>query len=332
MLTWMRTINGYELPRVLVPAQAAKLELTPGRIRTELRRGNWQRLASGIVLTRPDDPTREDWAEAGIALAGPGAALSGWDALSLRGLGDRVPPNGPVLVLRRQGMNRLVGGVRLRRTNRPFSQITISPHSTRLPFAPIVSTARAVADTALDYEDAARVRALVTSVIQRRVCRIEDLLAELRQGPSNGSSGLRSALADAADGARSAAEAVALGRLRRAAVPAFELNVPVVVGSGRVRFVVDVLWRELRAVLEIDSREFHLGEREWQATMRRHNELTRYGFAVVHYPPSVVGEPGWSSEVADWLRARAVELAVPWPRTRGVIAPPLGQMPAPFVI
>jgi hypothetical protein len=306
----VQRFNGFELPRVLTAPQASRLNITPGRIRTEVRRGNWQRLASRIVLARPDEPTGADWAEVGVALAGRGAAVTGWDALRARGLGDRVPPGPLVLVLSPRGLNRVVGGVRLRRTDRPFVRTQVSVHSATLPLAPIVATARAVADAALEYQDADRVRALVTSAVQRRACRIEDLLAELRAGPRNGSRLLRLALVDAIDGARSAAEATAVGKLRRAPVPSFELNVPIFDAPGRLMYVVDVLWRELRTVLEIDSREYHFSERAWKATMDRHNQLTRRGLAVTHYPPSAVTKRGWTGEVVDWLTERAAELGV----------------------
>jgi hypothetical protein len=80
-------------------------------------------------------------------------------------------------------MNRVVGGVRLCRTSRPFTRTTVSALSQALPLLPVVATARAVADTALCDHDVTRVRALVTSSVQHRACRIEDLLAELRNVP-----------------------------------------------------------------------------------------------------------------------------------------------------
>ncbi|MGH8962573.1 MAG: hypothetical protein ACRDWT_15530 [Jatrophihabitantaceae bacterium] len=101
---------------------------------------------------------------------------------------------------------------------------------------------------------------------------------------------------------------------------------------GQLLYVVDVLWRELRAVLEINSREYHLSEREWKATMDRHNELTRYGLAITHYPPSTVGKRGWSGEVADWLRERASELGVAYPLTRGVITSAVDATPVPIIV
>lgn len=80
--------------------------------------------------------------------------------------------------------------------------------------------------------------------------------------------------------------------------------------GSRVIAVADVLWRDLRAVLEIDSREFHLSEAEWKATMQRHNRLTSAGLALTHYPPSATGDPAWPDEVARWLHHRARELGV----------------------
>jgi hypothetical protein len=125
-----------------------------------------------------------------------------------------------------------------------------------------------------------------------------------RHGPRGGSRLLRIALADVRDGARSAAEATAARRLARGRIPPFELNVPVVDEDGRLVSVVDVLWRELRAALEIDSREYHFAEKDWEATMRRHNALTRSGLAVAHYPPRLVTARNstFVAETAEWLR------------------------------
>jgi hypothetical protein len=106
------------------------------------------------------------------------------------------------------------------------------------------------------------------------------------------------------------------------------MNVPVVL-AGQARYYVDFLWRALRAVLEIDSRDYHFTEADWRNTMTRHNALIAAGFAVTHYPPSLVGRPGWADEVGDWLRARARELGVPYPRTRGVITHQLAEAPPP---
>lgn len=309
-----------ELPRVLVPLLAAELGITRAQVRTQVRRGNWRSLARGAVLTRPEAPTRADWADLGLALAGPSGALSGWDAVRSYGLGARFPPPEQVLVLSRSASNRIVGRVRIRETARPYS-VSYTSYDSGYPLAPRVGVARAVADTSLAAVALSAVRGLVTSAVQAGTCRPDQLVAELQLGPRNGSALLRRALADVLDGARSEAEAVAARLLARADVPAFELNVPIVDGRGRVLAVADVLWRALRSVLEIDSREYHYLEQDWKNTMARHNRLTRCGLAVTHYPPSMLAarQSEWLGEVRSWLVARAAELGVPWSRARGVI-------------
>lgn len=322
-----------ELPRILVPSIADEIGVSRARVRTEVRRDNWRRIAHGVVLTRPEEPTRADWADTGIALAGPSAALSGWDALHVRGLGERTPPSDEVLVLSQHVIGRVVGQVRIRYTKRSYPRtitpVDAEPHQ----LTPIVPIARAVADASLAYARIAPVRALVTSSIQRRGCTLPQLLAELDACPRQHSHALRLALADALDGARSVAEAKAARRMTSARVPAFELNVPFVDRTGRVLFVVDVLWRALRAVLEIDSREYHFSEKDWKATMRRHNTITRRGYALTHYPPSdVMGrDANWLDEVHGWLRGRARELGVGLPSGTGVIRPPASG-PTPVLL
>jgi hypothetical protein len=203
-----------------------------------------------------------------------------------------------------------------------------------LALVPVVGVARAVADTALDHRELSPVRALVTSAIQRRRCKLIDLVDELDSSPRNNSRLFRLAVSDALDGARSAAEADTAALLTRAGLPQFELNVPVVSLTGDLLFVVDVLWRGLRAALEIDSREFHFSEADWKATMRRHNELTRLGIAVTHYPPAMIrGSSGvFVSEVRQWLCARAAELGVALLPGRGPLRPPPGESPPPLIV
>ncbi|HZC72954.1 MAG TPA: hypothetical protein VE442_19815 [Jatrophihabitans sp.] len=98
-------------------------------------------------------------------------------------------------------------------------------------------------------------------------------------------------------------------------MPSFEQNVPILDATGRVVAIADVLWRALRAVLEVDSRRHHFLEPKWIRTMHRHNMLTRYGLAVTHYPPAELRRrPAHVMEEVDaWLRGRAAELGVPYP-------------------
>jgi hypothetical protein len=306
----MRTPLGHELPRVITPATAARIGVSRSRVRTEIRHGMWRPLAAGAVLTRPDEPSRFDWLEAAIATSGPTAAISGWDAVHLQGVGRAAPPSARPLVLVRTGRSKAIGPVLVRRTDRPYGwRFTPLEHPV-LPLAPTVMGPRAVADAALMVGNLAAVRSLVAGAVQRRLATVEELNSELIAGPRGGSRHLRTALAEVAEGARSAAEADAVAQLRRSRLPEYELNVPVVDRAGTLLFVVDVLWRRYRAALEIDSREFHFERDDWQATLARHNVLTGGMLSIVHYPPSVVTDrsSGWLTGVERWLRGRASEL------------------------
>ena len=138
---------------------------------------------------------------------------------------------------------------------------------------------------------------------------LADLAAELRNCPRNGSGLFRRALAEVSLGAASAPEGRAAAILRaRPDVGPFEQNARIALPSGGW-YVADFLWRALRAILEIDSLEYHLGPREWRATMDRHLELTTLGYSVVHRPPSALTDRGrFGADVAAWLAARSREL------------------------
>jgi len=315
-----------ELPRVLTPALAGACGISRARVRTRIRQGQWRPLARGLVLTRPEEPTRADWAMAGLAVAGPDAALSGWDAVRLVGLGSRTPPDRDVLVLTTRGGSRRVGRAWIRTVAPPLAGRLTASDDPHLPLIRVVPLARAVVDTAVAEARPQTVRALVTSAIQRQLCPVEDLCEQLRGAPRRGSGALRLAVADVVAGARSVAEAEAAERLRAGKVPTFELNVPIV-RAGHVIAVADILWRELRAVLEIDSREFHFSEAAWKATCTRHNRLTAAGLALTHYPPSATRRADWVAEVEQWLRNRARELGAPY--RPGGVTPAGGQ---PYII
>jgi hypothetical protein len=321
-----------ELPRVLTLRAAAELGISRAAVRHQLARRRWLPLARGVVLTVPVPPARDDWIHVGMALAGPAAALSGWDALRTYGLGAADPPGPDILVLDRAGSFRRVGCVRIRPTARRYvSHMLPFAHPT-LPYVPVVEAARAVADTALLYRRLAPVRALVTSSVQKGKCSLDGLAAELEACPRNGSGMFRRALLDVLDGARSIAEAEAADALSSATVPAFEQNVDVQDATGRLVAETDVLWRELRAVAEIDSREFHFSDGDWEKTLARHNLLTRGGLALEHYTPRTIrsNPKAWAAEVESWLRGRAQELGLPYVPGDGPIRH--SDKPPPFVL
>jgi very-short-patch-repair endonuclease len=175
----------------------------------------------------------------------------------------------------------------------------------RAPGPPHAEVARAAADHALTLRRLDDVRALVTRVVGEQRCTVAELARELAAGPRQGSAFLRQAIEEAAGGAWSAPEARAASVLRRAGVPRFEQNVRIPLPGGR-HYVADFLWRRLRAVLEIDSREHHFEPADWRATMDRHLALETLGYSVVHRPPSAafVDPRGFAADISAWLAAR----------------------------
>ncbi|MDT4918726.1 MAG: hypothetical protein QOH89_3426 [Pseudonocardiales bacterium] len=323
------------LPRVLSVRGARQLGMSPDAVAHAVHAFGWQRLVRGYLLTGPGPPSRADWINVGLELATPTGAISGWDAVRIAGLGEPEPPRREVLILARAGEHRLMGGVRIRPTRRPYRTWTLPGEHPDLPYAEVVHTARAIADTGLQYRRFRPVRALVTGAIQRRACTIDDLIGELESGPRNGSGWLRRALADALDGAKSIAEAEALDVLRHSPVPEFEANVPIITSSGVLIAEADCLWRELRAVEEIDSRSYHFSEGDWDATRAKHRRLGRHGVAVSHHKPAEIrDDPArFAKEVEQWLRARAGELDIPYrPADDPLRRPATPGKPTPFVV
>lgn len=193
--------------------------------------------------------------------------------------------------------------VRIRTTRRyPGREAGLGP--------PRAAIARSVADHALECPRLDDVRALVSSVVRGGRCSLGDLASELTTGPRNGSALLRQVLGEVSDGAASAPEARAATILRRAGVGPFEANVRIDLPDGR-HYVADLLCRSRRAILEIDSVEFHIDPVAWRATLRRHLDLETLGYSVVHVPPSELrDEWAFIQRIRAWLASRDVFLVI----------------------
>jgi hypothetical protein len=280
-------------PRVLSIEQARRLGYTRHAIAHRVATGRWRRVLPRTYLT-VETFGRADRLRAALAFAGPAALLSGGAALAGEFRSVGWPTS--VLVLRPGSPHsRTTGWVRVRQTQRmPIRRAAGGP--ARVPVA------RAVADLARELRRLDDVRAVVAEAIRSGRCGVDELRNELDCGPRPGSAHLRVAIADMATGAWSAPEARAARLLRRAGVPPFEQNVRIRLPGGRT-VIVDFLWRELRAVLEIDSIEHHFAPADLDATMDRHLLLETLGLSVIHRSPRVV-----ATEPARFVRDVALRL------------------------
>ncbi len=284
------------LPRVLDRAEAVRRGLTPAALRWRCDGVRWRPMLPGVYRTGPD-VSNWDRLEAALAYGGPDALLSG--AAGLWASGIRMPFPDSVLVLVPLGRRpRSSTWVHVRPSSRPVERL--------LDGGPRrVVIARAAADHALTLRRIDDARQLIARVVRDGHCTLSELQTELAGGPRNGSALLRQALLEVTAGAASAPEARAAQILRRAGVPAFEQNAVILLPGGG-HYVADFLWRALRAILEIDSVEYHLDPAMWRRTMDRHLALTTLGHSVIHRPPSaLLDDHRFAADVTAWLASRA---------------------------
>jgi hypothetical protein len=287
--------------------------------------GPWQPLLPGVILLHNGPPTRADRRRAALLYCDESAAaravnseepsrtvLTGLDALELHGL-RRIPsPSGAVHLLVPADVRRVGGGRLLveRTTRLP------RPVPGRWPIAPV---ARAALDFARRSRDRDVVRTVLAEALQRGLCNVGELGAELAAGPSRGSALPRQVLAEVGDGVRSVAEANARTLLRGSGLPAPLWNPTLVDPAGRFVATPDAWFDDVAMAWEIDSREWHLSPDDYAATVDRRGRLMAAGAVVVHHlPRALAARP---MEVLHDLRANHAHAAR---RPR----PPLHALPA----
>jgi len=263
---------------VLSRAQALDIGITKAALRHRLRPGGaWRIVLPGIYLGHTGSPTIGQREMAALLYCGAGSIITGPAALERYGV--RVPSGQVIDVLvpeprRRQS----VGFVRAHRTARMPGRVWLSDG---LRYAPV---ARSVADAARELTDLRAIRAVVADAVQRGRCSIRELADELASGPKQGSSGLRLALTEAADGVRSVAEAEFRALIRRARLPDPLYNPRLFVGDTFLA-KPDAWWPDAGVACEVDSREWHISPDDWDRTLSRHARMSAHGIIVLHFTP-----------------------------------------------
>jgi very-short-patch-repair endonuclease len=303
------------LPRVISRVDACSRGLSDDHIRWKLQRGLWVSLMPGVYGTR-QEPSASDWLAAALVHGGPRSVLSG--AAALRQYGFHAVVSADAMARQRQvglDLRRILllvpyqsgvvsrGPVRVRRASHLPSGLWLNG----LRLAPPV---RAVCDLALGINGLDDARALVSEAVQRHRCHPAEFTQELRHTARRGSKPLRTAVAEIVAGARSAPEADAATALNHAGIDGYTQNAPLVVHGHH--YVVDFLFEELQAILEIDSQEHHYDRADWEATQDRDAVLQSDGYAVLHIRPSVVKtRAAFIRRVELWLDSRRRQLKDP---------------------
>jgi hypothetical protein len=262
--------------------QALAAGVHPNVLHRRVRPGGpWQEILPGVYLTVTGTPTRDQRDIAAVLYAGPGGTLTGSAALVRHGM--RVSSRTIDVLIPANRRRQSAGFAVLHRTTRLPPNVCYSgPVQFALP-------ARAVGDAVRTMRDLAGVRALVAGAVQSRRCSVEQLQAELKDGPVHGSALLRAALAEVAQGTRSGPEGELLALIRRGKLPMPLLNARLYLGEDLIA-QPDAWWPDFGVVCEVDSREWHLAPDSWEQTMRRHARLTALGLHVLHFSPRQIRE------------------------------------------
>jgi hypothetical protein len=279
---------------LITRSQALAAGLTEGALRRKLRPdGPWKVVLPGIYLSHNGELTVGQFEIAAVLYARRGCVITGlW---ALRRMGVRVPLSQSVDVLIPATTRRLSSGfVRVHRT-------------TRMPDKPWKVDGIRWAPAARSVSDAARggmalrdVRALAADAVQQGKCTVEQLAAEVRAGPKQGSGALRAALEEVADGVASVAEGDLRKLIKNGGLPAPMYNPQLYVGTDFLA-KPDAWWPDAGVAAEVDSREWHLSPAAWEQTQARHARMSAHGILVLHYAPRRIRSDG-AAVVAE-LRA-----------------------------
>jgi len=277
----LRQLLGQQLD-VIARYQTLAVGVTASSLRHRLGLGgSWQRLLPGVYLAATGSPTFLQQEMAAILYAGPGSMITGLAAVRQHHIRGPATELVDVLIPASR-KHRDTAFVRVHRTTRlPNRAWRIGPLRFALP-------ARAVADAARDLTSLREVRAMVADAVQRRTCTVRALGEELSKGPSIGSRLLREALADVADGTRSAAEGDLKDLLAKSGLPMPLFNASIFDAQGTFIATPDAWWPERGVAVEVDSHEWHLSPHDHARTLDRQRRMGKYGIVVLPFTPKQI--------------------------------------------
>jgi hypothetical protein len=264
---------------VISRCQALAVGVTDNALRHRLRPGGpWRGLLPGVYMAANGAPTTLQQEMAALLYAGPGSVITGSAALRCHYIRTELTEIIDVLVPSTR-QRRDTNFVRLHRTSRMPARIWEA--------GPVryVMPARAVADAVRAMTSLRDVRAVVADAVQRDKCAISNLATELSQGPAKGSVLFREALADVADGIRSAAEGDLRDLLAGSGLPMPLFNPSLYDKNGNFVARPDAWWPELGIAVEVDSKQWHTSPEDHAKTLARGRRMARYQIVVLRFTP-----------------------------------------------
>lgn len=262
--------------RVVTVLELVAAGMSRGTIARRVQEGRWQRLAPGVILLQSGQPSRGQLIAAARLHGGPGAVITGVDAVRHHGL-RRLPDLEVIHTLIPRERRRVSAGlVHIERTARMPNPVTRGSTT-------VAPCDRAITDTLRLCTDVDDVRALATEAVQTRRTTVARLRAELAAGNQRGSALARRVLDEVEDGIRSAAEGWARTLHARSSLPPVLWNPRLYLPNGRYLGSPDAYFEDVGLAWESDSLEFHP---DWEDdTARRRADFIRAGVLVVHHRP-----------------------------------------------
>jgi very-short-patch-repair endonuclease len=277
------------LSRVVTRAQLVAHGVGPATVERAMRDRRLLRIHRGVYAFGHRALRPEGWWMAAVLACGEGAVLShrsaavAWTLLK--------PADGRIEVTSPRA-----GGAALRSVRAHHGDLAPADATARhrIPITTVARTLLDIAETGTSRE----LDLAIDEAIRLRRFRWRDL-DELR-ARAHGRRGLKplaaalQALEPARTRTKSELEREGLSLIHAFALPPGEVN------RRLLGYEVDLLWREHRLVVELDSHAFHSTPAEFERNRRRYADLQAAGFRVLRFTwRQVIGQPGW---VADRIR------------------------------
>jgi hypothetical protein len=272
---------------VISRSQALECGMTRGTIEYRLRQdGPWRQVLPGVYLAVTGTATADQRDMAALLYAGPQSVITGPVAVrrhNLRCAGLNVLD----VLVPADTRRKSIGYVQIQRTTRmPGDLYTTGPIR-------FTSPARAVADAARGMTRFSDVQAVVCEAVQRGRCTLDELVGELNEGPFAGRRWYRMALTEVGKGIRSVAEAQLKRLIDRSDLDRPMYNAELYTPDGVFLGCPDAWFPRAGVAGEVDSRQYHLGARDYEETTKRHNRMEAAGIRVLHWLPGTIrAEPG----------------------------------------
>jgi very-short-patch-repair endonuclease len=246
--------------------QLLKAGLTPAEIKYRVKVGRLHRIHRGVYAVGHRPPSPHARAMAAVLACGEGAVLSHQSAARLWGIQRKW-----------RGAMHVSGPGRHRHRGVQFHETrTLTPHDITIHYGiPVTTPARTVLDLADTLDDPGLTRAINEAQL---VCRLtlEDVAAILVRSPGRRAAKRLKQFVQHADApTRSTFEDGFLAFTERYDIERPEVNQHI---EGHE---VDMLWREQRLIVELDSRTYHERVRDFEADREKDADLLAAGFRVL---------------------------------------------------